>query len=307
MSTSNETKNYHFNMIIIKPNTLVEGKYNYFNENIYTVLNHDESFGPILDTDHAINKLNEYLSKKDFFETFKINFENMLFLIESFFNPNKTNEHSFQVKTCLDNNNELIMFIFDAKNKNINQYNHIASILGPQIESICGPVFITKILKNNNQVLKHIDIELSDITKIWFNLKQTTYWNFLDKKWTKHNMFNNNKQFNNQADKWSFAHIEKSIVFYKFRNNESMPVDDVKIYLLKNLNDADVLDVIFENIKICKLKTGEYVNESINYNTELASVNNEIGTSAVNGFKNYNKYQVLMESIFQNVDTLSFV
>ena len=128
---------------------------NYFNENIYNVLHHDESTGPVLDTDMALNKLQEYLSKKDFFETFKINFETMLLQIETFFNPNKTNIHSFQVKTCLDNDNELIMFIFDAKNKDVNQFNHIASIFGPQIETVCGPVFITKILKKDNNIPNH--------------------------------------------------------------------------------------------------------------------------------------------------------
>jgi len=298
--------NYSFNMYIIKPNTLVEGKYNYFNENIYKVLNHDETSGPFMNTDDAINSLSTYLSKKDFFEIKKIDFENMLCDIELFYNPNKLEGHNFQVKTCLDTENELIMYIFDASNRDINQYNHLASIMGPKIESVFGPVFITKIKKYSNINLKHVDIVIDDITKIWLNLKQTIYWNFTDGIWTKEIMFNNNSQFNRKTDKWIFINIEKSIVFCKFRPNVE-PTYELKEFLTTNLHNNDVLNDTFECIKICRLKTGEYISQELNYNNDLNGTQDYIKSTALNAVSDYEEYQVVMEALFQNVsDNLMF-
>jgi len=295
-------ENYEFNMIIIKPNTPAEGRYNSFNENVYKYLDHDETTGPYSGTDVAIDKLNNILSKKDIFETMKIKFESMLFQIETFYNPNRNDGYSFQVKTCIDNENELIMFIYDGNNKDTNQYNYLASLMTPKFESIFGPVFITKILKNNNKVMKHIDITTKDITTIWLSIKQITYWDFCDSKWTKQIMFNNNKQFNEKSSDWSFIDINKSIVFYKLNQNMEC---DVKKYITDNLQDVDKLNTMFKTIKICKLKTGEYVNEELNYNKDLTAVQDLISSSVVNAFTDYEKYQIVMESIFQNaLDTI---
>jgi hypothetical protein len=300
MQNNNETTNYFFNMCIIKPNTLAEGKYNYFNEDIYKVLNHDQTSGPIKNTELAITSLTQYLTKKDFFEMKKINFENMLYDIEFFYNPNKLEGHSFQVKTCLDNDEELIMYIYDASIKDLMQYNHLASIMGPKIESVFGPVFITKIKKNGLTDLKHVDITNEDITKIWLSLKQIEYWNFSDNNWTRDIMFNNNCQFNKKADNWFFINIDKSIVFCKFKPNIDINID-LKNFLITNLHFNDILNEKFECIKICKLKTGEYSSQELNYNNDLEATQEYIKETALNAVSDYDKYQVVMESLFQNV------
>ena len=55
---------------------------------------------------------------------------------------------------------------------------------------------------------------------------------------------------------------------------------------------------------MCKLKTGEYANEQLKYNPDLIDIKDQIGKIAVNAFEDQGKYQVLMESIFQNASKI---
>jgi hypothetical protein len=112
-------------------------------------------------------------------------------------------------------------------------------------------------------------------------------------------MFNNNNQFNNSLE-WTFLNINKSIIFLKFKNKENK-IDNLEEFLITNLNNKDILNEHFESIRICRLKLGEYVNKELNYNNDLIGTQEYIGSTALNAITDYDKYHVIMESLFQDV------
>ena len=298
-SNSKQQYDYQFNMIIIKPNTCEPGSSYTFDENYYKLLNHDKLTGPILNINMLKEKLLAYLHKKDYFEIKSFNFNSLMGEIEKYVNPGHSDNHKYDIKTCLNNNNELIMYVYDENMpKVMSQFNHFATIIGPKFETVCGPVFITKIIKDNdNKPIKHVDITYDDLVTLWISLKQVTCWHFnTGDKWKLKSIPNDNTSFDSKI--YTHVNIESSLVFYKLKKE----LLEVKKYLIDNINDILKLEEYFENIFICKLKTGEYVNEELNYNSDISSVQEYIVSTAINGFDDFNKYQVVMESIFQNVD-----
>jgi hypothetical protein len=293
-------KDYQFNMMIIKPNTCQPGSCYAFEEDYYKLINHNPNNGPINNIDDLHNKLITYLKNKDYFETKTFNFNTLLMEIESYINPSKSENHRYEVKTCLNNENELIMFVYDElMPKNISQFNHLATILGPNYESVFGPVFITKMIKNEKGLpYKHENITYNDLVKLWIGLKQVNCWNYKNGEWNIKTIFNNNKSFN--PKKYKYINIKSSLVFYELKKEKE--ILDIKKYLVDNINDIPKINEYFEEVYICRLKTGEYVNEELNYNTDIHCVQEHIINTAINGFDDFNKYQVVMESIFQNVD-----
>ena len=53
---------------------------------------------------------------------------------------------------------------------------------------------------------------------------------------------------------------------------------------------------------VVKLKTGEYVNEELGYNKDIGAIKDYIISTAMNGLEDYDKLQVVMENIFQDVN-----
>ena len=104
------------------------------------------------------------------------------------------------------------MFMFDASNKNTNQFNHMASIFGPNFETVFGPVFITKMVKHNGKPVKHVDMTHDDLINIWVNTKQIDYWDFENNEWTVKSMFNNNKSID--IKQYKHTNIDKNLFFY---------------------------------------------------------------------------------------------
>jgi hypothetical protein len=292
----NRTPNYEFNMYIIKPNICDENRTDSFDENFYKYFNLDNK--TVFNRDKIKTKMTSYLLKKDYLMTKTMSFNSMLVDIEKYINPANQGNRSFEVKTCLDNENELIMFIYDASINDKYQFNHMATIFGPNFETVFGPVFITKILKNKDGLpIKHVDITLEDLTKLWINIKQIKYWNFINNEWVIDEIFNNNKSISSKE--YKYINIDKSIIFYKYKLGAEQ-IDNVKQYLKLNIHNVDKL-TMFENIKICRLKTGEYVNENLNYNVDIGQVQEHIISTAMNGFEDFDKVQVEMESIFQDI------
>lgn len=289
--------NYSFYSYFIKPNNADVNSSYYFEENIYKILKYDISKGPIKDINSITNILTDYLSnKKDILERKKLNFNTMLTEIENIMNPRGLSGRSFEVKTCLNSENELIMFIFDSSITDANQINHMATIFGPTFEAIMGPVFIIKMIKKKGNPVKNVDIDFKDLVKIWIANKQVKYLDFFDGNWTQKYMFNNNTSID--ANKYKFENIGSHIVFYKLKNE----CFDVKDYLVTNFNNTTKLIETFEHILVCKLKLGEYINEELGYNKDMATIKDYIATTAMNGFEDYNKMQVIMENIFQDID-----
>ena len=119
-------------------------------------------------------------------------------------------------------------------------------------------------------------------------------------------MFNNNKQLNNSAN-YKYVNINNYIVFYRYNGEQTFESKEQLINFIKtNLHLVDILSEKFTNIKICRLKTGEYIDEQLDYNTDLSEMHNHIANTTINALEDYSKYQIMMESIFQNVsETLS--
>jgi hypothetical protein len=300
-----KSPDYEFKMIVIKPNNCsVDGSSENFEENFYKIVKHDIKNGPIVDDqmNKCKNTLLKYLLSRDYLMAKNMKFNSLLVDFEKFINPNGVEGKSYEVKTCLDTNDELIMFMYDASNKNTNQFNHMATIFGPNFETVFGPVFITKILKDNlGKPVKHVDITHDDLINIWMNTKQVDYWDFENNEWKIKSMFNNNKSIDTKQ--YQHTSIDKHLLFYKLKQ----PLLDVNNFIKKNINNTDELSKYFENIKICKLKIGEYVNEELKYNIDIGTIHEHIINTAINGFDDYNKYQVVMESIFVSVDKNSIV
>lgn len=292
-----QPKNYQFNMIIIKPNTCEPDKSYNFEENYYKLLNCTSINEPLNINNEIKSTLLKYLLKKDYFETKTFNFNSLLHEIENYINPNKNEGHRYDIKTCLNNDNELIMFVYDElMAKNMNIFNHFATVLGPNYETVCGPVFITKMIKDENGMpYKHVDITYDDLINIWISLKQVECWVYFNNQWTIKMIFNNNKSFDKD---YKHININTSLVFYKLKKK----LYDVKKYLTENIDDNIKIAEYFEEIYICKLRTGEYINEELNYNTDMSCVQEHIINTATNGFDDFDKCQVVMESIFQNVN-----
>jgi len=300
MDLNNDANNHFFNVFIIKPNAYIEGKSYSFDEDVYKILKHKISDGPYTDYNDAVLQLTNYLKKKDFFQRKETNFQDLLPTFEKYINPNNVEGRSYDVKTCLDSDNELIMYTFDASIRDPNQFNHLSTILNSNFETTFGPVFITKILKQNNKVIKHINIELEDIAKLWLANKQIFCWSFCGSSllWTKQLMFNNNKYIDN---KYKYINVKLSIVFYILKDGINIDNDEITKILEENINNNEILSQYFSGLKICKLKTGEYINMNLNYNTEHTSIHEHISNTALSGVSNFDKYKVVMESIFKDV------
>lgn len=289
--------NYNFNMIIIKPNSS-----NLFQEDIYKLANYPND-KPIENITELKNILLKYLQKKDFFEIKKMSFNEILFDIDKFFNPANYDTHRYDTRTCFNSKNELIMFICDESiPKHISQFNHIITLFSSNFESVFGPVFITKMLKDEDgRPYKHVDMDLEDLVDMWIQTKQVKYWQFDENTndWKVKYMMNNNKSID--AKLYKYINIDTSLIFYKLKNDTDL-LFDVKTFLIENVNNAQLLSTYFEDIKICALKTGEYSNVEMNYNADISYVQDYIVTTALNGINDYEKYQVVMESIFRNID-----
>jgi hypothetical protein len=292
-----------FKIFAINPNMYTENhSTDHFHENVYDLLKYDVSNGPYSNVNEAANILTSYLSKRPYIISKDCTLDNFSRVFELYVNPNSEQGRRYETKTCLDNENELIMYTYDySMNRFPNTFNHLATIMGPHMETVFGPVFITKIKKTYMEGRKvqyeHVDIDYSDIVNVWFSTKQTTIWNFQDCKWSIDNMFNNNKSIN--ASEYKYVNIGSNLVFYILNDGHDIDKNGLNDMLIKN--DTDELNTYFKNIKICKLRTGEFVDEYIKYNIDLAAVKDHIAQSAIIGFEDQNKYQIVMESIFQNV------
>jgi hypothetical protein len=336
---------YLFNLFLIKPNNPFNKNNSYFfEENFYKILN--------IKYDKPINNINysiliDYLNnKKDFIEIIQTSYNNLLELFYSKMNPANDNNRCFDVKTCLNNDTELIMYMYDDNIKNINQYNHIASLFNPTFESIFGPVFLIKILKDkNNNIIKNVDITLDDFINLWVSLKQVKYWNFINMEditnisigdtydesekgnhthhretemlassyWSIDNIFNNNQHFNHcccvkditnlcnnskgRCDNYQFINIDKYMIFFKYINN-NIVIEDINNFFKNNINNNNILNKYFKNIKICRLKFGEYANKT--YNVNLLTLNEQIIYNVIIGFNDYKN--IFMENIFINIE-----
>lgn len=289
-----------FQIIIIKPN--ICGSDNttnsdYFEENVYKLLNYYDKYEPYNNIENALEILANYLSKKDYLITNITNMGDICKSFEKYVNPNDETGRRYELKTCINNEDEIIMYLYDYSfNRFPALFNHIASILNPNMESVFGPVFMTKIKKINGKLV-HENITLLDIAKLWFSTKQITIWDFTE-NWTLKNMFNNNFGV---KDNYKFEHINNYIVFYKLRHG--IVLEQSLKELLKK-NDINELNKLFENIKVCKLQTGEYVNEHMKSNADLLAMKEHIGKTAMNAFEDRDKYQIVMESIFQNIEKI---
>lgn len=298
MENSNTT-DYSYDVYIIKPNIGIQGKSYSFNENIYEILNHDVNNGPYNDYDNAINLLVSYLKKQDYFSKMEMSFSTMLYTIQKFYDPNNYGGRSFDVKTCLDNDDNLIMYMFDASINDHSQLNYLASILNPTVEPIFGPVFITKISKKPS--LKHQNFDLKDLANLILSLKQVIYWDFKNGKWTKEISFNNNKSVDINQGYLNFTY-DDNMIFLKLKSDHKLDSDDIAIHLIENINNNNnqILDDNFENIKVYKIRTGEYVNSQIKYNVDMGNIKEMVAQNVINSFNEFDKYQVVMDSIFQN-------
>lgn len=298
---------YTYDMFIIKPNIGEKGKSYSFNENIYEILNHNIDNGPYNDYDNALNFLISYLEKQDYFSKKNVSFSNMLYTIQNFYDPNNNGGRHFDVKTCLDNEDNLIMYMFDASIKDHTQLNYLASILNPTIEPIFGPVFITKILKKQvasplaveKPELIHQNFSLKDMADLILSLKQVKYWNFENKIWNKTISFNNNKSVDIKQGYLNFTY-DDHMIFFKLKNDTKLDTDDMVIHIIENINNPEVLNDGFENIKVFKIRTGEYVNTQMKYNIDMENIKDIVAQNVINSFNEFDKYQVVMESIFQN-------
>jgi hypothetical protein len=270
---------YTYDMYIIKPNIGEKGKSYSFNENIYEILNHNIDNGPYNNQDNALNCLISYLEKQDYFSKKNVSFSNMLYTIQSFYDPNNNGGRHFDVKTCLDNEDNLIMYMFDASIKDHTQLNYLATILNPTIEPIFGPVFITKISKKPE--LKHQNFSLRDMAELILSLKQVNYWNFENGIWSKAVSFNNNKSVDIKKGYLNFTY-DDHMLFFKLKNNNKLNTDDMVIYIIENINNPQVLDEWFENIKVFKIRTGEYVNTQMKYNIDMENIKDIVAQNVIN-------------------------
>ena len=169
--------------------------------------------------------LTEYLQKKDYFVHKKVTLESLCTSFEKYVNPNDETGRRYEVKTCVNNDEEMIMFLYDyTMNRYPNTFNHIATILCPGMESVFGPVFMTKIKKtmnNGKECLHHEDITMSDIATLWFSTKQITYWNYEPTiGWSLKNMFNNNIGLD--VSNYVFTHVNENIIFFKLHQNTTL-------------------------------------------------------------------------------------
>ena len=306
--------NADFEIIIIKPNICSDDKNSsgHFEENAFALLQHDCNLKTYDDLSGMSVILTDYLSKKNYIDQKNVTLDTICSSFEKYINPNNETGRRYEVKTCINNNEEMVMFLYDySMNRYPNLFNHLATILCPGMESIFGPVFMTKIkktMKNNKECLEHVNIYVSDIVTLWFSTKQITYWDYEPANgWLLKNMANNNIGLD--VSNYVFAHINENIVFFKMNEESAIQKNDDAVFNdnLTNIfkkNDKDELNKYFINIKVCKLKTGEYANEQLKYNPDLIDIKDQIGKIAVNAFEDQGKYQVLMESIFQNASKI---
>jgi hypothetical protein len=227
-----------FNIIILKPNICTEQiTSNHFQENVFKLLNHEGTH--TYDNLQQMNLiLTQYLSKRDYISNKIVTLETLCKSFEQYVNPNDELGHRYEVKTCLNNDEEIIMFLYDySMNRYPNTFNHLATILSPAMESVFGPVFMTKIKKvrtNNVESLKHVDLTIADIVDLWFSTKQITYWNYEPTNgWTLLNMFNNNVGLDTK--KYSFSHINENIVFFQLNND--VVLEDSLINILNEFSN----------------------------------------------------------------------
>jgi len=286
-------QDYTFKLMFIKPNNpFNEQNTYYFEEFFHKVLKQQYDY-PIDSENIDYNILTDYLSnKKDIIEVRNVNFNKLLDEIYFTINPRNEPGRCFDTKTCYESDDELIMFMYDYSIKDTNQFNHIASLFSSNFESIFGPVFITKMLKDSKgKAYKHVDFSYDEFIKLWVSLKQVKYLDFTN-EWSIKTIFNNNQHLND----YKFININKFIVFFKLKKD----VNDIEKFLTDNIKNKnyDLLNEYFTNIKICRLKLGEYSTET--YNSDLVTVKEHIITNAINSFRDSN--DVVMECIFMDID-----
>ena len=286
--------NYSFDILLIKPNHPFNEKSCYYFEEFFNkILEKDTLDEPI----HNINKniLHEYINyKSDFLEIKQVEFDNLLTLIYTTINPANASNRAFDVKTCFNDKDTLIMYTYDQSIIDENQYNHIATLLNPTFEAIFGPIFLTKISKDDkDNVVKHENISVDDFIDLWIGLKQVYYWKFTDNNWTREYMLNNNR---NMSD-YNFVDINNYIFFFKFKE-DIIEEGLIKDFIINNINNVKELNKKFSCLKICKLRLNEYT--SCTYNTDLKTINEEAIKSIKNVYSS-NK-DVTMECLFIDIE-----
>lgn len=291
-----DIQDYEFEMLIIKPNINQQGHTNHFDDDIYKIAGNNIGEFKELSFERAsdIKMLyHNYLSNKDYICKKKFSFNTMLYEIQNFYDYNNSGNRQFDVKTCCNDGEKLVMYMYDASIKDHSQLNHMASILNSTIEPIFGPVFMTMILKKECG-LKHIDYKLEDLVDLVMSLKQVTYWDFDGRTvgvWEQKISYNNNK-----AVKMSLGYINYSLknhmIFIKLKDNVKKSSEEI-LELIKDINNIEVLKNVFTNIKIFRLRMGEY---NIN-DTQLEQL---IRDNVSRAFNEYDTYEIVMESLFDN-------
>lgn len=287
--------NYRFDILLIKPNhPFCEKSCYYFEEFFNKVLNIDTLDEPLQNINK--NLLHDYIkSKSDFLDMMNVEFDKLLYLMYTTINPADADNRAFDVKTCFNDKNTLIMYTYDQSIVDENQYNHIATLLNPTFEAVFGPVFLTKMSKDDNdKVIKHENISVDDFIDLWIGLKQIYYWKFINKTWHREYMLNNNKHM---CD-YNFVDINNYIFFFKFKNSKNIEESYIKEFIINNIDNITELDKKFSCLKICKLRLNEYV--SCSYNTDLETINEEVIKSIKNVYSS-NK-DVIMECLFIDIE-----
>lgn len=294
--SAKQTTDYTFTTCILKPNS--HGEINNifkFYENIYDILNYSPIPNIPIEYTQYIERLTNYLKSRDYISYQNYNFDTFLFNIEHLINPTKLTDKSFVSKTCSNNDDYLIMYIYDETMKEIIQFNHLATILNSTIDPVCGPVIITKI---NKHTMRHEDILIEDIVKLWFSTKQVLTWHFNKNKWTLTYIYNNNKKYDYLLN-FKFIIIKTSLIFYK--TNIIKTEDEYTTYLIENINNIDKLSILFDELYICKIRMGEYLDMTTKYNDDLIYTHDIILDTIKNAF-NDKTSDIVVESIFQDVN-----
>ena len=294
--TNNIYMDYTFDIMLIKPNHPFNEKSCYYFEEFFNKILGDNITEELKEPINNIDKnllLNYIESKNDFLEIKNINFNNLLYTIYNTINPADAKDRALDVKTCFNDINTLIMYTYDQSIIDENQYNHIATLFNPTFEAIFGPIIMTKMIKNDkNIVIKHDNITITDFINLWISLKQVFYWNFENDNWNRVYMINNNK---NMGD-YNFIDIQNYMFFYKLKKNEDN--QNIKDFIINNINNINAIKNKFTNLKICKLRLNEYA--TCTYNSEFLSLNDEIINSIKNVYTT-NK-DVIMECLFMHIE-----
>lgn len=294
-----------FKYVIIKPNINADkNRSDYFNDNLYELLHHDTTKPPI-ETEQGKSGLVDFLKTRDYISIETATTETICIKFENFVNPNNITDHDYDTKTILENDDIIYMIQYDHSfMKNHSLFNHLATYLTVDNEPIFGPVFLFKINKticNDKIIATHANTTLDDVSELLLGTKQVYCWNFTKNVgWKPYLIYNSNSDLSKTHKLYNMG---KSLIFYKILDELDMNEIEIKEHLITNITNNDELEKVFENIKICRLRYGDLEN---NETIELADHHVQVAEVAAKSFTEYDKCRVVMESMFQDINTEKF-